>query len=41
MTVNVEVPMPFGGVKNSSWGRFNTKDGMEEFLTTKSVTWDD
>jgi acyl-CoA reductase-like NAD-dependent aldehyde dehydrogenase len=41
MTVNVEVPMPFGGVKNSGWGRFNCKEGMEEFLTTKSVTWDD
>ena len=41
MTVNGAEGVPFGGVKNSGWGRFNAKEGMEEFLATKTVTWDD
>ncbi|KAF2197124.1 aldehyde dehydrogenase [Delitschia confertaspora ATCC 74209] len=41
MTIHDEPVLPFGGVKNSGWGRFNAEQGMEEFLTTKSVTWDD
>ncbi|PVI01489.1 aldehyde dehydrogenase family protein [Periconia macrospinosa] len=41
MTIHDEPALPFGGVKNSGWGRFNSEQGMEEFLVTKSVTWDD
>jgi acyl-CoA reductase-like NAD-dependent aldehyde dehydrogenase len=41
MTVHDEAVMPFGGVKSSGWGRFNADYGMEEFLVTKTVTWDD
>jgi acyl-CoA reductase-like NAD-dependent aldehyde dehydrogenase len=41
MTVRDEARLPFGGVKSSGWGRFNAEAGMEEFLTTKTVTWDD
>jgi acyl-CoA reductase-like NAD-dependent aldehyde dehydrogenase len=33
--------LPHGGVKNSGWGRFNDKEGLDEFLVTKSVTWID
>lgn len=41
MTVHDEPGLAFGGVKNSGWGRFNAEQGMEEFLVTKVVTWDD
>ena len=41
MTVHDEAALPFGGVGDSGWGRFNTEVGMDEFLTTKTVTWDD
>lgn len=41
MTVQEEASMPFGGVKASGWGRFNNKEGLDEFLVTKSVTWMD
>ncbi|APA06321.1 hypothetical protein SS1G_01166 [Sclerotinia sclerotiorum 1980 UF-70] len=41
MSVRDEPALPMGGVKKSGWGRFNTVLGMEEFLITKSVTWDD
>lgn len=41
MTVHDEVVLPFGGVKNSGWGRFNERQGIEEFLVTKTVTWKD
>ncbi|OKL61820.1 hypothetical protein UA08_03024 [Talaromyces atroroseus] len=41
MTVHDEPALPHGGVKNSGWGRFNTEEGVKEFLATKSVTWMD
>jgi acyl-CoA reductase-like NAD-dependent aldehyde dehydrogenase len=41
MTVHDEPGLAFGGVKNSGWGRFNAEQGMDEFLVTKVVTWDD
>ncbi|KJZ76431.1 hypothetical protein HIM_04160 [Hirsutella minnesotensis 3608] len=41
MTIQDEPPLPFGGVKQSGWGRFNAEEGMKEFLVTKCVTWDD
>lgn len=41
MTVQDEAALPHGGVKNSGWGRFNSEEGLKEFLVTKSVTWMD
>lgn len=41
MTVQDEPALPHGGVKSSGWGRFNTDEGVKEFLVTKSVTWMD
>jgi len=41
MTINGAEGVPFGGMNNSGWGRFNAKEGMEEFIRTKTVTWDD
>ncbi|KAI9743771.1 MAG: hypothetical protein M1818_002504 [Claussenomyces sp. TS43310] len=41
MTVQDEPVLPHGGVKNSGWGRFNATPGLEEFLVTKTVTWQD
>jgi acyl-CoA reductase-like NAD-dependent aldehyde dehydrogenase len=41
MTIRDEPTLPFGGVKNSGWGRFNAESGFEEFLLTKTITWDD
>jgi acyl-CoA reductase-like NAD-dependent aldehyde dehydrogenase len=41
MTIQDEPGLPFGGVKNSEWGRINAEQGIEEFLVTKVVTWDD
>jgi len=41
MTVHDEPALPFGGVKSSGWGRFNAEQGLDEFLVTKCVTWDD
>ncbi|KAF2025112.1 aldehyde dehydrogenase, partial [Setomelanomma holmii] len=41
MTIQDEPSLAFGGVKNSGWGRFNADKGMEEFLVTKVMTWDD
>ena len=41
MTINSASGVPFGGRNASGWGRFNAKEGMEEFLITKTVTWDD
>jgi acyl-CoA reductase-like NAD-dependent aldehyde dehydrogenase len=39
MTVHDEANLPHGGIKRSGWGRFNASDGIEEFLRTKTVTW--
>jgi acyl-CoA reductase-like NAD-dependent aldehyde dehydrogenase len=41
MTILDDPALPFGGVKNSGWGRFNSKEGMDEFTVTKTVTWKD
>ncbi|KAJ5623802.1 Aldehyde dehydrogenase N-terminal [Penicillium lagena] len=41
MTIHDEPVLPHGGVKNSGWGRFNAEEGLNEFLSTKSVTWMD
>lgn len=39
MTVHDEAGLPHGGIKNSGWGRFNAQAGLEEFLKTKTVTF--
>jgi acyl-CoA reductase-like NAD-dependent aldehyde dehydrogenase len=37
-TIHDEHKLPFGGVKDSGWGRFNGKGAVEGFTWTKSVT---
>jgi acyl-CoA reductase-like NAD-dependent aldehyde dehydrogenase len=39
MTVHDEAGLPHGGIKNSGWGRFNAQVGLEEFLKTKTITF--
>ncbi|OJD26741.1 hypothetical protein ACJ73_01880 [Blastomyces percursus] len=41
MTVHDEPGLPHGGVKCSGFGRFGGPAPLDEFLTTKSVTWMD
>jgi len=33
--------LPHGGVKKSGWGRFNGDWGLESFLRTKTVTYEE
>ena len=37
-TVNDEPQVPFGGVKNSGWGRFGGKAALEEFTELRWIT---
>ncbi|GAB7356388.1 hypothetical protein MBLNU459_g7168t1 [Dothideomycetes sp. NU459] len=39
MTVHDEAALPHGGVKKSGWGRFNSNNGLDEFLKLKTVTF--
>lgn len=41
MSIHDEPSLPHGGVKQSGFGRFNGNQGLEEFLRTKVVTWED
>lgn len=41
LTIHDEPGLPHGGVKKSGFGRFGGTAGLNEFLTTKSVTWMD
>ncbi|MCJ1476333.1 hypothetical protein MMC13_004999 [Lambiella insularis] len=41
MTIHDEPNLPHGGVKMSGFGRFNASQGLEEFLRTKTITWQD
>jgi acyl-CoA reductase-like NAD-dependent aldehyde dehydrogenase len=41
MTIHDEYSLPHGGVKSSGFGRFNSYQGLDEFLCTKTVTWMD
>ena len=40
-TVNDEPQMPFGGVKDSGWGRFGGKAALEEFTELRWITIQD
>jgi benzaldehyde dehydrogenase (NAD) len=40
-TVNDEPPMPFGGVKDSGWGRFGGRAALEEFTELRWITVQD
>ncbi|KAJ5462500.1 hypothetical protein N7530_010705 [Penicillium desertorum] len=35
VTIHDEPALPHGGVKNSGWGRFNTDEGLNEFLVRR------
>lgn len=39
MSIHDEFALPHGGVKKSGFGRFNGRQGLEEFLYYKTVTW--
>ncbi|PWY74873.1 ALDH-like protein [Aspergillus eucalypticola CBS 122712] len=41
MNMHDEPVLPYGGTKDSGWGRFNAEEGLNEYLVTKSVTWKD
>lgn len=41
MTIHDEPRLPHGGMKNSGFGRFGNNFGLEEFLRTKTVTFQD
>jgi acyl-CoA reductase-like NAD-dependent aldehyde dehydrogenase len=41
MTVHDEASLPHGGMKKSGFGRFNASQGLDEFLRTKVITWED
>jgi acyl-CoA reductase-like NAD-dependent aldehyde dehydrogenase len=41
MSVHDETALPHGGVKKSGFGRFNGREGLEEWVRTKIVTWKD
>jgi acyl-CoA reductase-like NAD-dependent aldehyde dehydrogenase len=41
MTVHDEVALPHGGAKKSGFGRFSGREGLEEWVRTKTVTWKD
>lgn len=39
MTVHDEWTLPHGGAKASGFGRFNGNWGIEEFMRTKTITY--
>lgn len=41
MTVHDESALPHGGAKKSGFGRFNGREGLEEWVRTKIITWKD
>ncbi len=40
-TVGDEAQMPFGGVKDSGYGRFGGEPGIEQFTVTRWITIED
>jgi acyl-CoA reductase-like NAD-dependent aldehyde dehydrogenase len=40
-SVHDEADLPHGGVEKSGWGRFNAREGLEEWVKTKTITWKD
>lgn len=40
MSIHDEAALPHGGTKSSGFGRFNSDQGLHEFLRTKVVTWE-
>lgn len=41
MSIHDDPTIPHGGVGESGWGRFNAREGIEEFLVSKGITWRD
>ncbi|KAH8591252.1 Aldehyde/histidinol dehydrogenase [Bisporella sp. PMI_857] len=41
MSIHDEASLPHGGMKKSGFGRFNGSQGLDEFLRTKVITWED
>lgn len=41
MSVHDESGLPHGGAKKSGFGRFNSREGLEEWVRTKIITWKD
>lgn len=41
MSVHDEAALPHGGAKKSGFGRFNSKEGLEEWVRSKVITWKD
>ena len=41
MTVHDESVLPHGGHKSSGYGRFAGSAGFDEFMQTKTITWED
>ncbi|PNS14600.1 Aldehyde dehydrogenase [Sphaceloma murrayae] len=41
MSVHDESSLPHGGHKKSGYGRFNGREGLEEWVQTKTITWRD
>lgn len=39
MSVHDEANLAHGGWKKSGWGRFNSLEGLQEWVQTKTVTW--
>ncbi|KAL5583883.1 hypothetical protein FOVSG1_015234 [Fusarium oxysporum f. sp. vasinfectum] len=40
MSIHDEAVLPHGGTKNSGFGRFNADEGLNEFLRSRVITWD-
>ena len=41
MSVHDEAGLPHGGAKKSGFGRFNMREGLEEWVRTKIISWKD
>ncbi|RYO84654.1 hypothetical protein DL762_005556 [Monosporascus cannonballus] len=39
MSIHDEAELPHGGAKKSGWGWFNAQAGLDEFLRTKTITF--